>query len=147
MAISSNVTRYGTVAPSVLQKPVTSESPTIQGLNYPIPTNPKNGYFSKSTNLNLIKSNLSSLIKTERGERFMRPDLGCNLRKFLMEPLDESTFSMIKEEVITAVRRYLRTVTVGKLQVFETRTGELRVNLFCAVKDAIATAFRIGVRI
>jgi len=147
MPISNNVTRFGTVTPSVIQKSTTLKDPRLQGLNYPIPTNPKNGYFSKATNLELVKSNLTSLIKTERGERFMRPDYGCNLRKFLMEPLDEVTFSLIKEEIVTSIRRYLSTVSVGKLQVFETRSGQLKVNLYCSVRDAIATAFNIGVRI
>lgn len=147
MAVSTNVTRYGTVTPSLIQKPTVLQSPAIQGLNYPIPVNPKNGYFSKSSNLELIKSNLKSLIRTERGERFLRPDYGCNLRRFLMEPLDEALFAAIKEEVIISIRRYLSTVAVGKLQVFETRSGQLKVNLYCSVKDAIATAFNIGVRI
>ena len=147
MPISTTVTRYGTVAPSVIQKATVLKDPRLTGLNYPIPKNPKNGYFSKSTNLQLVKSNLSSLIKTGRGERFMRPDLGCNLRKFLMEPLDEVTFSMIKEEITIAIRRYLSTVAIGKIQVFETRSSQLKVNLFCSVRDAIASAFNIGVRI
>lgn len=147
MAISNNVTTYGKVAPATIQDATTLKSPRLQGLNYPIPKNPKNGYFSKSTNLELVKSNLSSLIKTERGERFMRPDYGCNLRKFLMEPLDEVTFSLIKEEIVTSIRRYLSTVSIGKLQVFETRSGQLKVNLFCSVRDAIASAFNVGVRV
>ena len=147
MAISNNGTTYGKVAPSVIQKATVLKDPRLQGLNYPIPKNPKNGYFSKSTNLELVKSNLTSLIKTERGERFMRPDYGCNLRKFLMEPLDETTFSLIKEEIVTSIRRYLSTVSIGKLQVFETRSGQLKVNLFCSVKDAIASAFNVGVRV
>jgi len=147
MAISNNVTRYGTVAPNVLQNATVLKDPRLQGLNYPIPKNPKNGYFSKATNLELVKSNLSSLIRTERGERFMRPDYGCNLRRFLMEPLDEVTFSLIKEEIIISIRRYLSTVAVGKLQVFETRGNQLKVNLFCSVRDAISAAFNIGVRI
>jgi phage baseplate assembly protein W len=147
MPISTTVTTYGTVAPSVIQKATTLKDPRLVGLNYPIPKNPKNGYFSKATNLNLVKSNLSSLIRTGRGERFMRPDLGCNLRKFLMEPLDEVTFSSIKEEIVLAIRRYLSTVAIGKLQAFETRSGQLKVNLFCSVRDAIATSFNIGVRI
>ncbi|MHA2201624.1 MAG: GPW/gp25 family protein [Candidatus Thorarchaeota archaeon] len=147
MAISNNVTRYGTVAPAVIQKATVLKDPRLQGLKYPIETNPKNGYFSKATNLELVKSNLTSLIRTERGERFMRPDYGCNLRKFLMEPLDEVTFSLIKEEIVTSIRRYLSTVSIGKLQVFETRSGQLKVNLYCSVRDAIATAFNIGVRI
>jgi uncharacterized protein len=147
MPISNNVTQYGTVAPGVIQKATVLKDPRLQGLNYPIPTNPKNGYFSKNTNLDLIKSNLRSLIRTERGERFMRPDYGCNLRKFLMEPLDEVTFSLIKEEIVTSIRRYLSTVSIGKVQVFETRTSQLKVNLFCSVRDAVSTAFNIGVRI
>ena len=147
MPISNNVTRFGTVTPSVIQKSTTLKDPKLQGLNYPISTNPKKGYFSKAAGLELVKSNLTSLIKTERGERFMRPDYGCNLRKFLMEPLDEVTFSLIKEEIVTSIRRYLSTVSVGKLQVFETRSGQLKVNLYCSVRDAIATAFNIGVRI
>jgi phage baseplate assembly protein W len=147
MAISNNVTRYGTTAPKTLQKPVVLQSPSLTGMTYPLETNPKNGYFSKSSGVQLIRSNLNSLVRTERGERFMRPDYGCNLRKFLMEPLDEVTFSMIKEEITTAIRRYLRTVSIGKLQVFETRSSNLKVNLFCSVRDTIGTSFSTGVRI
>jgi phage baseplate assembly protein W len=147
MTTSTTVTRYGTVAPPIIQNATVLKDPVLIGLRYPIPSDPKNGYFSKSTNLDLVKSNLSSLLRTERGERFMRPDYGCNLRKFLMEPLDEVTFSTIKEEVMTSIRRYLSTVSVGKLQVFETRSGQLKVNLFCSIRDTLATAFNIGVRI
>ena len=147
MPISNNVKRYGTVSPRLLQRATVLKDPSLQGLKYPINTNPKNGYFSKATNLELIKSNLQSLIRTERGERFMRPDYGCNLRRFLMEPLDEATFSMIKEEIVISISRYLSTVSLGKVQVFETRGGQLKVNLFCSVKDAISAAFDVGVRI
>jgi phage baseplate assembly protein W len=147
MAISDNVNTYGEVTPDVSKRITTLKNPKLTGLNYPAPVSPKNGYFSKSTNLQLIRSNLRSLIKTERGERFMRPDFGCNLRKFLMEPLDETTFSSIKEEITTAIRRYLSTVSIGKLQVFETVGGQLKINLYCAIRDAVATAFNIGVRI
>jgi len=147
MAISSNTTRYGGVVPGPMQRPVTLQDPKIMGLNYPIPTDPKNGYFSKQSGLSLVRSNLSSLVRTNRGERFMRPDYGCNLRKFLMEPLDEVTFSLIKEEIVTAIRRYLTKVTIGKLQVFETRDSNIKVNLYCNLRNAVATAFNIGVKL
>ena len=92
MTISNTVKRYGTGTNPDALRASTLEDPKLVGLNYPIPTNPTNGYFSKSSNLKLIKSNLSSLIKTERGERFMRPDYGCSLKRFLMEPLEENNF-------------------------------------------------------
>ena len=147
MPTSTTVTRYGTVAPSVIQKATVLKDPRLTGLNYPIPKNPKNGYFSKSTNLQLVKSNLSSLIKTGRGERFMRPDLGCNLRKFLMEPLDEVTFSMIKEEITIAIRRYLSTVAIGKIQVFETRSSQLKVNLFCSIRRSLLISVPLTLKV
>jgi phage baseplate assembly protein W len=147
MPISTNVTRFGTGQTPDIEKAVTLETPKLLGLQYPIEVSPSAGYFSKSSNLKLIKANLRSLIKTERGERFMRPDYGCNLRRFLMEPLDETLFSMIKEEIVIAIRRYLRTVSIGKIQVFETRDSELKVNLFCSVRDAVSTAFNIGVKV
>jgi len=139
MTTSLSVTQFGQVAPKKVLDSTTLQSPKLTGLGYPIETSPTNGYFSKS--------NLKTLIRTERGERFMRPDYGCNLRKFLMEPLDDTTFSLIKEEVVTSIRRYLRTVSMNKIQVFETRGGQLRVNLFCAVRNARASAFDVGVRI
>ena len=147
MPISNTVTTFGKISPKIIQRPTVLKDPRLQGLKYPIDLNPKNGYFSKSTNIELVKSNLNSLIRTERGERFMRPDLGCNLRKFLFEPLDEALFNEIKAEVVDSIRRYLSTVSVGKIQVFETRGAQLRVNLFCAFRDSISSAFEIGVRV
>lgn len=147
MAITNTTKTYGSILPSPIRRPVTLQDPKITGLVYPIPPNPKNGYFSKMSGLALVRSNLSSLVRTERGERFMRPDYGCNLRKFLMEPLDEVVFSLIKEEIVTAIRRYLSTVSIGKLQVFETRDSNIKINLFCSLRDAVATSFNIGVRV
>jgi len=147
MPTSTIVRKHGTVSPRQALDPVTLKTPKLTGLNYPISTNPENGYFSKNSNLNLIKSNLNSLIRTERGERFMRPDYGCSLRRFIMEPLDESLFAIIREEVTLAVRKYLKTVSVQKLQVFDTETSQLKVNLFCSVRDSVSTAFNIGVTV
>jgi phage baseplate assembly protein W len=147
MVISTSVNTYGVRTSQSIERPIVLKERRLSGLNYPIPKNPTEGYFSKSTNLQLIRSNLRSLIKTERGERFMRPDYGCNLRKFLMEPLDEATFNLIKEEITVSIRRYLSTVSLRKIQVIESDTGNLNVSLFCALRDSIATAFNIGVRI
>jgi len=147
MAISSNTTTFGNLVPGPMQRPVTGQDPRLVGLAYPVPVDPKNGYFSKMSGLSLVKSNLRSILKTERGERFMRPDYGCNLRKFLMEPLDAVTFSLIKEEIVIAIRRYLSTVSLGKVQVFETVDSNLKVNLFCNYRNLTSTSFNVGVRI
>ena len=147
MAVPTTTNLYGKVIPAKAYRETTLKDNKTTGLIYPPQVSPGNGYFSKSSGLGLIKSSLTSLIKTDRGERFMRPDYGCNLRKFLMEPLDETTFSLIKEEIETSVRRYLSSVSIGKIQVFETKSNMINVKLFASVRDAAGSNFGVGVKI
>ena len=147
MAIPTTTTTYGKIIPAKASRDATLKDSKITGLIYPPKLSPGKGYFSKSSGLGLIKSSLTSLIKTDRGERFMRPDYGCNLRKFLMEPLDQTTFSLIKEEIEISVRRYLRSVSIGKIQAFETRSNNISVKLFASVRDAAGSNFDVGIRI
>lgn len=147
MAIPTTTLLYGKVIPAKASRDATLKDNKITGLVYPPPSTPGKGYFSKSSGLGLIRSSLTSLIKTDRGERFMRPDYGCNLRKFLMEPLDQTTFGLIKEEIEISVRRYLRSVSIGKIQAFETKSNNINVKLFASVKDAAGSNFNVGIRI
>lgn len=138
---------YGKSVANKQARDLTLKDNKLTGLRYPPQTSPGKGYFSKSSGLELVKSGLKSLIRTERGERFMRPDYGCNLRKFLMEPLDKTTFSLIKEEIETSIRKYLRSVNLDKIQAFETRSNNINVKVFCSMKDAGSNNFDVGVRI
>ena len=65
-----------------------------------------------------------------------------------MEPLDETTFRLIRDEVGLSVKKYLGDLTrTNKLQVFETRNGNLLVKLFLSLRDADSNGFNIEVRI
>ena len=147
MAIPTSTILYGTTIPAKAARDVTLKDSKTTGLVYPPPANPSRGYFSKSSGLGLIRSSLTALIKTDRGERFMRPDYGCSLRKFLMEPLDQTTFGLIKEEIEISVRRYLRSVSIGKIQAFETKSNNINVKLFASVRDVGGSNFDVGIRI
>lgn len=147
MAIPTTTTVYGKSIASEQERYVTLKDFKLTGLVYPPKLAPGKGYFSKSSGLELIKSSIKSLVRTERGERFMLPDYGCNLRKFLMEPLDQTTFSMIKEEVETSIRKYLGAVNLDKIQAFETRSNNINVRVFCSAKDTGASNFDVGIRI
>ena len=48
----------------------------------------------------------------------MLPRFGCNLKKFLFQPLDEFTYNQIKEEILFSLNNYLRGAIVNKLAVF-----------------------------
>ena len=60
---------------------------------------------------------LHQLLQTERGERVMLPKYGCNLQKFLFQPLDRTTFKAIKEEILFSCENYLDGATVRKISV------------------------------
>ena len=110
MAIPTSTTTYGKLLPTKALRDATLKDDKLCGFKYPPQATPGNGYFSKSSGMDIVNSSIRSLVRTERGERFMLPDYGCNLRKFLMEPMDETTFRLIKEEIEVSFRRYLKSV-------------------------------------
>lgn len=53
-----------------------------------------------------IRSSLTHLLLTNKGERYYKPDFGTNLRNFIFNPNDNTTYEAMKEEVRTAVTKY-----------------------------------------
>lgn len=147
MTVSEDVKVYGKVLPKSIRQTVDVKDEELAGLRYPIPKNPERGYFSKAVNARLVNSGLRDIIRTERGERFMRPDYGCNVSNFLFEPLDEGTFLAIKDEVVTSIRKYLKKVSIGKLEITKSRESSLKIFLYCAYDNAQIPYFRVGVRV
>ena len=48
----------------------------------------------------------------------MLPNFGCNLRKYLFQPLEESTFESIKREILYSFKNYIVGAHIAKLAVF-----------------------------
>ena len=147
MAIPDDTDIHGKIIPPKSNKAVSLKDPYIKGFKYPFNSSSGNGYFSKASGLNLIKSMIKSFIRTNRGERFMLPDYGANLQKYLMEPLDQTTFNLIKDEIEASVGKYLEILQINKLQILETRTNNLLVKLFVGLKDSESANFNVEVRI
>ena len=76
------------------------------------------GYFaSTSTTIEAVKNNIRNLVNTHQGERFMQPQLGMNLRKYLFEQFtDEAVFS-IQNDIVDTFKRWLPFVEIQDLQV------------------------------
>ena len=147
MTIPESTDIYGKIIAPKAEKEATLKDPKIKGFSYPLKDSNNNGYFSKSSGLGLIKSMLKSFIRTNRGERFMLPDYGADLQKYLMEPLDQDTFKLIKDEIELSVRKYLSILQIDKLQIFENRDSTLVTKLFVGLKDSDSTNFNVEVRI
>lgn len=152
MAIPQTTTIYGKLLPTGSKAIVNSKITKSIGFKYPIELSPKSGFFSKASGRDLHRSHIRTLLRTERGERFMLPDYGCNLKKYLMEQMDDTTFELIRKEVLESVSKYLRNLSITKLQVFENVPSfafskVINVKLFCKIKEEENTSFDVGVNI
>jgi len=48
----------------------------------------------------------------------MLPNYGCRLRKFLFQPLDEATFTQIKDEIKFSFSNYIVGASIKRIAVF-----------------------------
>lgn len=84
-------------------------------------TKGNNGYFAVNyTTKEQIKSDLKNLILTNKGERLMQPEFGCDLRKALFEQIDEGTgvYDYIQTEIQSSISRWLPYVDVENIEIY-----------------------------
>ena len=75
-----------------------------------------NGYFEVSyTTKDQIKSNIKSLLLTQKGERVMQPNFGSDLRKCLFEPITQTLDSFIEDNITEAINTWMPYVTVESI--------------------------------
>ena len=68
----------------------------------------------------LVRQSVLIILDTEPGERVMRPDFGCGLRRFLMEPNTPATRAAIAGEIEAALRAWEQRIVVGTVDVTAT---------------------------
>lgn len=64
-----------------------------------------------------IKANLIHLLTTQIGQRYFKPSFGVNLRKHLFNPLDEATKENIRENITSAVERWLPNIKITQINI------------------------------
>ena len=153
MAANVTTNLYGTVQGRYNIQPVKSKRKSIYGLNFPLGSSKTGGIFSKNSGVNMIKQSVEQLLLTQRGERIMLPNYGCNVRKYLFQPLDEETFERIIDEIETSFNNYIVGARIDKIQVFPTGdTGpaggnSLQIILKLKLDTSDLEVFDVGVTI
>ena len=153
MAANITTTIHGSIQDRYNIQLPKSERKEIYGLNYPLGSSRSGGIFAKTSGIKMIRDAVEQLLLTERGERIMLPNYGCNLRRYLFQPLDETTFEGIRREIETSFNNYIVGATIAKLAVFP--TGEagpaggnsLQVVLSLKLDKADLEMFDVGVTI
>lgn len=94
-------------------------------INYPFKNSPKGFFLDLNADDNsAIKADLMHLILTRKGQRLYNPEFGTDLLRFIFQPEDGLTFSQIKEEITTVVKRYLPKLNITDVLVEESLENE-----------------------
>ncbi len=64
-----------------------------------------------------VRQSIFLILDTEPGERIMRPDFGCGLRRHLMKPNTTSTRALIQREVSLALSLWEPRIDVNAVHV------------------------------
>lgn len=71
-----------------------------------------------------IKADLMHLLLTNKGERLYMPDFGANLRQYVFEQNDEPSWNGIRNEINTAVRKYIPNLIITELSTVPSEENE-----------------------
>jgi phage baseplate assembly protein W len=76
-----------------------------------------------------IRSDLMHLILTRKGERFYNPDFGTDLLRFIFEPNDSITYSDIKLDIQTTVKRFIPNLNIDDVIIEPNDEFEYKANV------------------
>jgi len=89
------------------------------GIDYPFhrSTGTEGWFKSTTTTIESVKTNIKMLLSTEKGERPLQPSLGLPLRRFLFEPINNDSFSLIQNEIVDAFSFWFPFVEIKNIEV------------------------------
>ena len=100
------------------------------GLDLPIrKSDAVDGYFaSTSTTIAAVKNNIRNILLTTKGERFLQPEVGLNLRKFIFEQYTEDAENSIKAEIVDTFEMWLPFVEINEIKINMDETDSIGKN-------------------
>lgn len=64
-----------------------------------------------------VRQSMMIILETEPGERIMRPDFGCGLRRYLMKPNTSATHALIQHDVQRALSLWEPRIQLDSVEV------------------------------
>jgi phage baseplate assembly protein W len=99
------------------------------GFAFPPLVDPETGTLGTIGDTGVVAQALRMLLRTAPGERLMRPDYGCDLRRYLFAPNDASTRRLIANEVSRAINLYEDRVRLTGVDVTADDVEPAQVNV------------------
>ena len=91
-----------------------------------------------------IRNSLINIFNTIPGERFLIPEFGANLRKYLFKPVTESIANQIGRTVLNAIERWEPRVTVEHVRVVGKPFGSVTAKDTGKFNGAFSKADSVG---
>ena len=78
----------------------------------------KGGYFaSTTTTIEAVKNNIRNLVRTNKGERLMQPQLGLNLRNYLFEQFTDELVLSIQNDIVDVFKQWMPFIEIRDIQI------------------------------
>jgi len=92
-------------------------------------SNGAEGYFaSTESTIDAVKNNIRNLLQTNKGERFLQPTLGLNLRRYMFEQYTDELHFTIEDEIVETVSFWLPFVEIQDLEINMNENDEISKN-------------------
>ena len=77
---------------------------------------------------------ITALLLTNKGERPLKPDLGCGIQQSLFEPLDYATGGLIRSQVVEVIKKYEPRIVLDNVEVIpDEQNNGYEVELFYTI--------------
>ena len=87
-----------------------------QGLALPLQAG-DNGALPLADGPEKVRQSIAIILDTEPGERLMRPEFGCGLRRYLMQPNTAATRAAMQREIQTALAAWEPRIKLDRVDV------------------------------
>jgi uncharacterized protein len=88
-----------------------------KGWGLPLTPDERSGRLEYESGPEKVRQSIQIILDTEPGERIMRPEFGCGLRRHLMKPNVTATRALIQREVTTALTAWEPRIELRGVQV------------------------------
>lgn len=107
------------------------------GIRFPFKSSQEGFYFDLTkTSKDAVKSNLTHLLLTKKGSRLYRPDFGTNIQDYLFEPMDDQTFDLLKNEIVSAIQNNIQGITIDLIEL-KTENHVANLNVKYSYNDGV----------
>jgi len=94
------------------------------------------------TTLDQAKTDLVNLLLTHKGERYMQPNFGTNLRRFLFQPNTSRIEGEIRSEILDTIKFWLPFINLNRIDIIrdiqEINQYRIKIALEMSVADDVA---------